>query len=75
MKPNECSETPLTRTDSCAIIIPDPRKKEGTIMAGENKDEEIEQALEYIARTVATMTDDELIEFVGRIGRIISTYE
>lgn len=75
MKPNECSETPLTRTDSCAIIIPDPRKKEGTIMAGENKDKEIEQALEYIARTVATMTDDELIEFVGRIGRIISTYE
>lgn len=75
MKPNECSEIPLTRTDSCAIIIPDPRKKEGTIMAGENKDEEIEQALEYIARTVATMTDDELIEFVGRIGRIISTYE
>ena len=74
-KSNECSDIPLTRTDSCAIIIPDPRKKEGTIMAGENKDKEIEQALEYIARTVATMTDDELIEFVGRIGRIISTHE
>ena len=44
-------------------------------MAGENKDKEIEQVLEYIARTVAAMTDDELIEFVGRIGRIISTHE
>lgn len=41
-------------------------------MAGEDMNTEIEQALEYIARAVASMTDDELAEFARRIGLDIS---